>query len=262
MTLPLKIAEIVAEKPYAEENIGLSGARVLMFDDYVLKIEDKRKTDGKTVGVMRWLDGKIPAPKVICCETDDKYRYLLMSRIKGKMACDPVYLANAEKLAEMLANALKTLWAADVSDCPRHRDFASELAAAAYRVKNNLINLDNVNPATFSKDGFENPPALLTWLENHVPAVYEPVLSHGDFCLPNVFFDNGRLAGFIDLDDAGVGDKWRDIALCYRSLNNNLDGVYGGKVYAKPDGDFFFEKLGMEPDWEKIRYYLLLDELY
>ncbi|MGN0355627.1 MAG: phosphotransferase [Muricoprocola sp.] len=32
-------------------------------------------------------------------------------------------------------------------------------------------------------------------------------MSHGDFCLPNVFFKDGRVEGFIDLGDTGVGDK-------------------------------------------------------
>ena len=64
------------------------------------------------------------------------------------------------------------------------------------------------------------------------------------------------------LGKTGIGDKWNDIALCYRSLKHNFDGTYGGKVYAKFNPDMLFEKLAIKPNWEKINYYLLLDELF
>ncbi|MBQ8395417.1 MAG: hypothetical protein IJX54_00285, partial [Oscillospiraceae bacterium] len=62
--------------------------------------------------------------------------------------------------------------------------------------------------------------------------------------------------------DTGVGDKWRDIALCYRSLKHNFDGTYGGKVYTDFDADMLFDALGIEKNEEKFRYYILLDELF
>ncbi len=103
------------------------------------------------------------------------------------------------------------------------------------------------------------PDNIATYIAN---TSYEPVFSHGDFCLPNIFLEDGQVAGFIDLGDASVSDKWRDIALCYRSLKHNFDGSYGGKVYEGFNPDILFEKLGIEPDWEKIKYHILLDELF
>ena len=40
----------------------------------------------------------------------------------------------------------------------------------------------------------------------------ELALSHGDYCLPNVFFKDGKVSGFIDLGASGVADKYLDIA--------------------------------------------------
>jgi kanamycin kinase/aminoglycoside 3'-phosphotransferase-3 len=88
------------------------------------------------------------------------------------------------------------------------------------------------------------------------------VLSHGDFCLSNVLIENGKLSGFIDLGETGVGDKWRDIALLYRSLRHNSGGYYGGKVYPDFNPDMLFDTLGIEPDHNKLRFYTLLDELF
>ena len=91
---------------------------------------------------------------------------------------------------------------------------------------------------------------------------FEPVFSHGDFCLPNIFLEGDKIKGFVDLGDAGVSDKWYDIALCYKSLKNNFNGTYGGKIYTNFDPNSLFKVLGIEPNLEKIRYFLLLDELF
>ena len=101
---------------------------------------------------------------------------------------------------------------------------------------------------------------LLEWLKNHKPAE-DPVLSHGDFCLPNIFLDGDEVSGFIDLGRSGIADPYQDIALCYRSLCHNFDGTYG-RAYPGFDPMMLFRELGIDPDWEKIRYYRLLDELF
>ena len=160
-----------------------------------------------------------------------------------------------------LAEALKLLWSVDISDCPRIITFDDELKQARYRVENNLVDMDDAEPETYGPDGFKNPMELLEWLEVNRPH-FEPVLSHGDFCLPNIFINGNKLGGFIDLGDTGVGDKWCDIALCYRSLKHNADGTWGKKVYPDFKPELLFDALCLEPDWEKIRYYILLDELF
>lgn len=108
---------------------------------------------------------------------------------------------------------------------------------------------------------FENAQALLDWLIQNKPEE-ELVFTHGDFCLPNIFAKGDEISSFFDLGRAGVADKYQDIAICYRSLKHNFEGKYGGQKYENFNPDILFEKLGMEPDWEKIRYYILLDELF
>ena len=90
----------------------------------------------------------------------------------------------------------------------------------------------------------------------------EPVFSHGDFCLPNIFFDKNGLSGLIDLGRAGIADRWCDIALCYRSLKDNYSGRYSGQIQTDFKEAHFFDALELRPDWDKIRYYILLDELF
>lgn len=261
MDFPKNIKDKIDGLSFTKDNIGMSGSEIYIFDDMILKVERHTKSVDKMIDMLTWLEGKVLAPKVICYEVMDDKSYILMTKIKGKMACDEYYLENPKILLKLLADALKSLWAVDISDCPRTRDIDQELKEARYRVENNLVDTDNCEPDTFSEKGFKSPEGLLLWLENNRPT-YEPCLSHGDFCLPNVFFENDKLSGFIDLGDAGIGDKWRDIALLYRSLKHNFDGTFGGKVYPDFNPDMLFEALGIEPDFEKLRYYTLLDELF
>lgn len=259
--LPEGIRRLIAGKPYRMDDMGMSGSRIMLFDDCVLKIVRYGERNAETVRVMRWLEGKLPVPKVLCFEQDAEYQYLLMSRVPGMMACDPYWLERPRELAALLAEGLERLWRVDVSDCPRSRDPDAELREAASRVRNHLVDVSRAEPSAFGPGGFRDPEELLGWLEDHRPS-FEPVLSHGDFCLPNVFIHNGGISGFIDLGDAGIGDKWRDVALCCRSLKHNFDGSYGGKVYPDFDPNLLFDALGIEPDREKLRYYTLLDELF
>ena len=256
-----KIKGLIANKPYTVDDIGMSGNQVLIFEDMVLKIEDKTEKVERQVQMMQWLEGKIPVPKVIAYEVEDEKSYLLMTKVSGVMSCDTYYLEHPQELLNALASGLKILWEVDVTDCPVVRDVDAVLKEARERVEKDLVDVEDAEPTTFGKGGYESPQHLLEWLENHRPA-FEPVLSHGDYCLPNVFLENGQIKGFIDLGRAGVGDKWNDIALCYRSLKHNFDGTYGGKVYEDFNPDMLFEKLGIEPDWKKIKWYLLLDELF
>ena len=119
--LPVKIQSLVSDKEYTCDDMGKSQTKVLMFDDCVLKIEKTSEKNDEFVKMMRWLEGKLPVPKVIAYEKDEAagLQYLLMSRLTGKMSCDDYYMSRPKELCEQLAQALKLLWSVDISDCPR-----------------------------------------------------------------------------------------------------------------------------------------------
>lgn len=258
--LPAEIDKKTAGLTYTENGIGMSGAIVRMYKDMVLKIQPSTPWAEREVTILKWLCGRVPAPEVIACSEWEEKTYLLMSRVKGRMACDEFFLDRPEQLTARLAEAMQLLWDVDISDCPIQRDQETELAEARFRVERGLVDLNNVEPTTFGPGGFKDPEALLHWLECNQPS-YEPVSSHGDFCLPNIFLTETGVSGFIDLGDAGVGDRWRDIALCHRSLRHNMYGKYASKE-READANRLFDALGVKPDAEKLRWYLLLDELF
>ncbi|MBP5162946.1 MAG: tRNA (guanosine(37)-N1)-methyltransferase TrmD [Spirochaetales bacterium] len=188
------IIETIIHRPdlfdeISAESIGCSGARVIVFDSCVLKIQKESPQSRRELEAMLWLKGRLPVPEVLYHSEKDGMSYILMTRIRGKMLCDPLILHNRSRLMKSAAAAMRMVWAVDVSDCP----FRSE--------------------AGDCKD---------------------PVLSHGDFCLPNIFADNRTITGFIDLGYCTVGSRQGDIDTCIESLEANLTGRFSDGTEESP----------------------------
>lgn len=260
--MPLQLPDVILPHvqgmDFARDEIGMSTGSVLIYEDRVLKVEDVRTEWQKRVDTLRWLEGKLPVPKVIASCHENGKSYLLMSRMKGHMGCDPKQMEKPEELHRLLAEGLKLFWQVDASQCPRVRTIEDDLRLARYRVEHDLI--EEFYQDAFGDEHFQSPRALLDYLENHVPA-FDPVMSHGDYCLPNVLMEEGRLTGFIDLGDAAMADRYCDIADCYRSLKGNFGGWFTGKVYPGYDPDAFLRALPVPVDREKLRFQLLLNNL-
>lgn len=261
MNLPKKIKNMIGNRPYTLDKIGMSDSQVLLFHDMVLKIRPEDSEAQTELEMMRWMQGRLPVPEILCHEVEGDHSFLLMSRITGKMSCDLSFINEPERLIDVLCEGLKMLWSVDISECPCDASLDYHLAAAEYNVRNGLVDTDDAEQETFGENGFKDPEDLLEWLKANRPKE-DLVLSHGDFCLPNVFANEKGVSGFIDLGRAGVADRYRDIAICYRSLTSNLRGSYGDHPPVEFDPNLLFERLGIEPDWEKIRYYILMDELF
>lgn len=259
--IPTAIQQLIGTRPYYIDDIGKSSSQVICFDDMILKIQECSEESENELRMMKWLQGKLPVPCILQEEKVDKIQYLLMSRMPGEMSCAESYMDREDALTGLLAEGLKMLWSVDITDCPYNNTLEQKLRQARNRVEQGLCDMENVQEDTYGENGFKDPSDLLAWLETHRPAE-DPVLAHGDYCLPNVFLQEDKVSGFIDLGRCGVADRYQDIALCYRSLLNNYSGAYGGKVYPTFHPERLFEELGLAPDWEKVRYYILLDELF
>lgn len=260
MRQPADIAKRTAGKAFRLDRTGLSGSTVAIYDDMVLKCERVSEESENHLAMLRWLDGKITVPRVVEAVEQDGFRWTLMTRISGEMACGAQWRADPHRLVRVLAEAMRSLWAVDVSDCPVDQSTKAKLARARTIVENGQVDMELVDPETFGENGFPSPAALLRWLEDNAPEA-EPVLTHGDFCLPNLFLKDWKFSGFLDLGRSGAGDKWTDIAICWRSLRDNFGGAYGEAV-ADFHPDELFDALGIEKDEGKLRYYLLMDELF
>ena len=261
--LPEAIQKAVGTEKHTVDKIGESGSEVRVYANYVLKIQPHSPETDNEYQIVRWINGRLPVPSIPAYEIHNGFSYTLMTKAEGKMLCNMDLLQTPELVIDIAAKGLKMLWETDVSDCPCSVSrLTNRLKAAEYNVVHGLVNVENTEPEIFGKGGFKNPTELLDWLKNNLPPE-DIVLTHGDYCLPNIFAKGDRISCFIDLGKAGPADRWQDIAIAIRSLDHNFDGRY---LSGKPIFDFklqmFLDALGVEMNEEKYRYYYLLDELF
>lgn len=251
---PEPIRRRVENLPFTTDSTGMSGAQVIMYPDAVLKIRPDTELASRERTILHWLDGRIPVPQIIESVQEDGQDYLLMTRLRGKMLCDDSYLDQPVRLCELLAAGMQILHRTDCSGCPVDRSLNTVLKEAEARVSQGLCIPEG-------HDGFGASENLLAYLMRNRPDE-QLVLTHGDYCLPNVLADEQGICGLIDLGDAGLADPYMDIALGHQSLVRNMTGMFGGPVRPLPDKQLLFDCLGVVPDWEKLDYYLLLDQLF
>ncbi len=261
MEIPKKIKDIIYNTNGTRDKIGKSGAGVYLYPDFVLKVQKAGTEAENEVAMLTWLNGKIPVPRIIEHISENGYAYILMNKCTGKMACDQNYMMQPKRQAELLAEVLHTLWNIDTAGCPCSWPLQRRLDQAMDNIIHNRVDITDAQPGTFGPGGFRNPEALLHWLQENQP-IERKAVSHGDFCLPNIFLSDEGVTGLIDLGRSGLSDPWQDIALCCRSLENNYSGFYDGIAYPNYQQNLLFDALQIKPDPELIRYYILLDELF
>ena len=140
--------------------------------------------------------------------TSDKERDLLLtSRVRGEDCTHAEYLDDPERLCDTVAVKLRELHELCYTGCPvmqRTTDYLA-LVEENYRT-------GNYDRSAFPDSfGYRSAEEAIAVLRDGRDALKNEVLIHGDYCLPNIMLDDWRLSGFIDLGNAGVGDRHIDI---------------------------------------------------
>jgi kanamycin kinase/aminoglycoside 3'-phosphotransferase-3 len=250
---PLKIQQYIRGMDCKKDTLGRSESSIYCFSNkdkaLYLKVGKSNPEFTHEQDIIQWLQPKLPVPQIIAQGREQSYDYFLMSKAIGEMACSDLYLRNPVKLVQLLADGINALQEVDISDCPFDSTLEKKLEIAKQLIEHNEVDTSDWEEST----PFHSPNELYEYLVANKPQE-ELCFTHGDYCLPNVFFDMGKVSGYIDLGRAGIADKWFDIAICVRSLEYNLK--------SKDYTNLFFESLGIKPNYEKINYYILLDELF
>lgn len=257
--LPPSIAHQVEGLPYTRDGVGLSGNQVLLFPDAVLKIGPVCAETTNELAMLRFFQGRLCVPQVLGYEETEGIRYLLMSRVDGVMSCHESLMGNLHHAAELLVEGLHLLWDVDATNCPANMRLTSKLSLIEQTIARGEIHFTSARADVPSSPTFTNPDALLRYLADN-KMEESLAITHGDYCMPNVMVSGGHISGLIDLGRAGLADPWVDIALAWRSLKHNCDGTHG--FHEGWTKELLFDALGIAPDWDKLCYYLLLDELF
>lgn len=256
LNLPATLAAQLNGYTCEQNIIGKSAASVYKFQKndtaLFLKIDQNLDKTAQERDVLLWLENKLPVPKVLFYEEHDQTAYLLETAMPGMLSCEETI---DKETVRILADGLLLLQSVAISDCSFDRRLDKELKEALYNIEHNLVDANDFETSSLHK----TPTELYLWLcQNRMEE--ELYFVHGDYCLPNVLIHD-KTCGFIDIGDAGVADKWKDIALCLRSLKYNLR-LQGQAGKENELVAHLFTCLGIEPDWRKIDYYIMLDELF
>ena len=183
----------LAERTDSDPDAAPSVARVLAYEEREVKAGDG-----------------LAAPGI--------WSYLLTTAVPGR-ALSAAIDETPIRAGRLMGNALRWLHTLDGSGLVlrRHEELLDE---AERRVESGLVRSSNL-----SRGGDPRAAAkLLKKLRRRVPRAFTPVVSHGDYCLPNVMADLSDRPGLIDLGAMAVADRHLDVACAVRSLRHN-----GGK---------------------------------
>lgn len=146
------------------------------------------------------------------------YDYMITEKIKGQDGIYHKYLENPKKLCDIFAERLAILHQIEPVDCPikNHNQNYLQLACDNYAS-------GNYDKSQFPDSfGYKSEAEAIEVINNNKHLLKTDTLLHGDYCLPNIIFDDWKFSGFIDLGDGGVGDKHIDIFWGIWTLFYNL----------------------------------------
>ncbi|MEV0610250.1 APH(3'') family aminoglycoside O-phosphotransferase [Polymorphospora rubra] len=207
-----------------------------------------------------WLnDSGVPGPQVVDWLADGAGACLVTSAVPGVPA-DRLPAELLERAWAPITDAVRRLHELPADRCPFTRDLARMFATAR-----DVAARKAVNPDFLPADQRTSPPhELLARLEPLVGRRLEQeaadvVVCHGDLCLPNIMLDPDtlRVTGFIDLGRLGLADRHADIAL----LLANARETWSSEEQAAEADRAFADRYGIEPDPDRLDFYLSLDPL-
>ncbi len=200
--------------------------------------------------MLKWLKDKISVPDVIYHKKNSDYEFLLLTEIPGKVSYEVFSNSDIETNLKILAKGLQSFHALPMTGCPNEIDVDKMIQRAKERLEQGLINNENFDVRWKHKTPYE----LFEDVNRLKPKRIDKVVTHGDYCLPNVLINSNELSGFVDLGSAGINDRYSDLAAVSWSISYN----FGQKWLP-----YFFEQYGInydEIDRERMLFYQVLNE--
>lgn len=196
-----------------------------------------------------WLrERDVAVPEVVDYGADRGVEWMLTAALPGDDATTPHYLADPQVTVPLLAAGLRSFHNVDPAGCPFDYRMPVAVDHAAGRVAAGAVSAYGFHDV---HDGLTPATALARLQELNVEEC-QPVVCHGDYTPPNVLLDAGQVAGYLDLGEVGIADRWRDLAIATWSVTWNFGPGYE---------DLFLDSYGAEWDLHRRDLYRLLYDL-
>lgn len=198
---------------------------------------------------LEWIDRRLPSPKVLAsAQLATGGHAVVLSLPPGTRASAAEHLTRASRTVEYFAQALRFVHEIPIENCP----FSSRLELRLRSIERRMT-IDEYDTATFT------PPynrytieRLYEILIESKPAEDDDVFTHGSFGLDVALLDQTGVSGVIDWGQAGIADRYVDLASAVRSIARTL----GPEQIPQ-----FFHWYGLErADPRKLDFYALLAE--
>ena len=249
------VKELLKDSKKNVIDIGCSGdsvTEIIKKDNIYYMKESKSGKLDREYYICHYLKDKLPVPEVAYFLNTNDESILITKKLPGEMICSDDIFDNMHRVIELAAQGIKMLQSINIDDLTIINSLDKKLAVAKYNLDKKLVNTSDMNESNIHKFGsIEN---AYNYLINNKIEESDLCFSHGDLSLPNIFYENDRITGFLDLGEAGIADKWYDIAILVKSLRRNYKTDEAEK--------YLFKCLDIKPNYEKIEYYILLTELF
>lgn len=255
-----KLKNIIKSYKILKDKNGMSPAQVFKLesikDILFLKISHKKFANTtydvkREMEVLEWVKGKFSVPSVVFYEEYGDYNFLITKEAEGREILDPNTF-NLENIVDVFVQSIKKIQSIDITNCPFDSSITIRTKELEFLKENELLAINDFHEGNIP---FKRPDDLIDYLSKNKPKE-DFVFSHGDIDA-NLFIENGNLKSIIDWGRAGLADKWLDIAFCVRSIKEDFKTNDKNRYL-----NHFFEKLEIFPNWDKINYFLYLDELF
>ncbi len=254
--LPPKLEKILEKFDWSINTVGCSKTDVFKLTKeertLYLKVNKPESVFNleKEKIILNWIRDRLPVPEVIFFSTFEGKEFLLISEIEGNVSFEVKSDEEKRSAIRILAEGIKRIHSIDASDCPINNSPDVLIQLAKDRMEKGLVKNNDFDERWKNKSDEE----LFDEILRLKPDNYELVFTHGDYCLPNIIINNGKLSGFIDLIFAGINDKYFDLAAVAWSIGYNF-----GTEWVK----YFFEDYSMNNiDWDKIKFFQMLNEFF
>lgn len=252
--LPKELSLIIKGCKFHQNTIGESRSHVYEIENtdkekrYYLKINEPEIGYElmNSFQILKWINSRLPVPRVLYYSIQDGKEYLLQEKIKGVISFSQGLYAKRKLVLELLASGLSKIHSLSHEDLPSSLIYTNKrlLQLAEKRLKKGLVDRSHFD----IKWQHEDPYHLLARLkEKNKEFTEQLVFSHGDYCLPNILIHKNTISGFIDWIHGGVYDQHYDLAAVIWSITWNFGEKYVQeflKLYGKTD-----------VTWDKIRFY-------